>query len=733
MNARMNVLGLVAVAVTVGGLAVTPASATPAAPTEAAVTSGASAAGVYQAVTPVRVLDTRVGTGAARAPVGAGQSLTLSVLGRGGVPADAVSAVVLNVTATGAMKSGDITVYPAGAAEPLASNLAFVAGRPGSDFVIATLGVAGQIELANNSTGTVDLVADVSGYYTAGMASVPGAFTALTPYRAMDTRIGTGVRSGPVPAGGSVALTLTDGHSGRVPSRGVTKVAMTVTVVGASANGDLTVYPAGIAETPNPDIQFSADQTIANLQIVRVGTRGQVIFTNESTGPVNLLADVAGYFVAGSPIAAGTFGVSDLTARVLDSRLDFGATGPVGPHDTVHIDVTGRGSVVPASGISAVALNVTATGASEAGDLTAYADGTPEPATSNVTFPVTDSVENLSVVAVGSDGDVALTNNSNGSVDMVAVITGYFLSATLPLPPMSPGYNVRSLTGDANHDSDMMSTRACTDARAVVASGDDAARTVVLDFGSQTIAAPVTAGGVTQAGAKISYPAVVTAVQNYIAGWHECAPASPPVTVAVGTNSDGNWATYPAATRAGDWWLDVVRPSESALPAGFTVAGASDIEPEFSATPAELDAWIVRYTTSADHPLIEFGTADGCPATPGQSRVGCAPVRVDGGSHFRQWTQAGAFAIAHGDAPGMIQVLPQINSVAEAVQWQDIDITGELGSGSTIDFIGVLNDRGAKSGVKLTVDQGWAWFYRQLSTDSTLLQPLPTATSRGVL
>ena len=129
-----------------------------------------------------------------------------------------VAAVVLNVIVTGPKRSGNITVYPAGVTEPLASNLNFVAGQTVADLVVAKLGIGGRIELADNSKGTVELVADVSGYYRAGTASAAAAFTALTPYRAMDTRSGTGVPTGAVGPGASVALIVTDGHTGRVPT-----------------------------------------------------------------------------------------------------------------------------------------------------------------------------------------------------------------------------------------------------------------------------------------------------------------------------------------------------------------------------------------------------------------------------------------------------------------------------------------------------------------------------------
>ncbi|NCY17585.1 MAG: hypothetical protein EBX39_12680 [Actinobacteria bacterium] len=56
-------------------------------------------------------------------PIGAGQTLNLTVLGRGGVPATGVDAVALNVTSTGASSDSYLTVWPTGSTRPTASNL----------------------------------------------------------------------------------------------------------------------------------------------------------------------------------------------------------------------------------------------------------------------------------------------------------------------------------------------------------------------------------------------------------------------------------------------------------------------------------------------------------------------------------------------------------------------------------------------------------------------------------
>ncbi|HUN30964.1 MAG TPA: S53 family peptidase, partial [Trebonia sp.] len=68
----------------------------------------------YTPVGPVRVLDTRDGTGGFSSPVGTGKFIALQVAGQHGVPASGVTAVVLNVTATGGTASSFVTAYPDG-------------------------------------------------------------------------------------------------------------------------------------------------------------------------------------------------------------------------------------------------------------------------------------------------------------------------------------------------------------------------------------------------------------------------------------------------------------------------------------------------------------------------------------------------------------------------------------------------------------------------------------------
>ena len=123
-----------------------------------------SAPGRLVAIQPARVLDTREGIGAPAGRV-AQDSLVLKLLGAQGVPGSGVSAVLLNVTAVTPDVNTFVTVYPSGADRPLASNLNAVAGQVIPNMVLARLGADGSIALYNNQ-GTVDLVADVMGYFT---------------------------------------------------------------------------------------------------------------------------------------------------------------------------------------------------------------------------------------------------------------------------------------------------------------------------------------------------------------------------------------------------------------------------------------------------------------------------------------------------------------------------------------------------------------------------------------
>jgi hypothetical protein len=118
----------------------------------------------YTPVGPTRILDTRNGTGGYTTPVGPGATISLQVTGKDGVPSSGVTAVVLNVTAVNPTAGSYVTVYPDGQARPVASNLNFTAGETFPNLVVVPVGSNGKVDFYN-SAGSVNLIADLAGYY----------------------------------------------------------------------------------------------------------------------------------------------------------------------------------------------------------------------------------------------------------------------------------------------------------------------------------------------------------------------------------------------------------------------------------------------------------------------------------------------------------------------------------------------------------------------------------------
>jgi hypothetical protein len=380
----------------------------------------ARSAGTFAALRAGRVLDTRGYYSATPGPIAAGDTVVLQVDGRFGVPASGVSAVVLNVTVTVPTAAGVITVYPDGTELPPTSNVNYRAGQTLANSVVVPVGTDGKVDLHVAGSGTVQLVADVSGYYLAGETSEPGTFAPVTPTRLLDTRNGTGAAKATVAAGDTVALAV-GGRAG-VPASGVSAVALNVTVTGPTGAGLITAYADGKALPKASNVNYVKGQTVANLVIVPVGANGKVDLHVTGTGTVQLVADVLGYYRAGAASAPGSF-VSLTPARTLDTRVGTGAAkGAVTAGHAVALMVDGRGGV-PASGVSAVVLNATGSGV-----ITVFAMGTGLPLTSNLNYVKGQTIANLVTVPVGGNGAVELYVTGSKTVQLVADVAGYYRS-----------------------------------------------------------------------------------------------------------------------------------------------------------------------------------------------------------------------------------------------------------------------------------------------------------------
>lgn len=141
---------------------------------------------------------------------------------------------------------------------------------------------------------------------------------------------------------------------------------------------------------------------------------------------------------SGVPVAAVSAGVehpdfrSMTPARIADTRPgyqtvdgQFRGTGFVSPAAPLNLVVAGRAGV-PASGVVAVALNVTVTQPQAQGHLTAHPAGRPAPNASNINFVRGDTVANSVIVEVGTGG--AVTLRTAVATHVIVDVTGFFIA-----------------------------------------------------------------------------------------------------------------------------------------------------------------------------------------------------------------------------------------------------------------------------------------------------------------
>ncbi|MHB1892594.1 MAG: C39 family peptidase [Candidatus Dormibacteria bacterium] len=155
--------------------------------------SGLEAGGLYIALTPTRLLDTRA-TG-----VSLGDGITMTEPVVGSVIPDNANAVVANLTVTDASAPSFLTVYPDGNRPP-SSDLNWAAGQTMANLDLASLSTAGTVT-AHVDTGTAALVLDVFGYFTSD------AMMTLTAATCSDSAMSTNVSSGVV--GDPVTVSVT--------------------------------------------------------------------------------------------------------------------------------------------------------------------------------------------------------------------------------------------------------------------------------------------------------------------------------------------------------------------------------------------------------------------------------------------------------------------------------------------------------------------------------------------
>ncbi len=255
--------------------------------------------------------------------------------------------------------------------------------------------------------------------------STTNRFVAVTPARIVDSRTGLGVAAGVIAPGAT--RTVQVAGSGGVPASGATAVVLNVTATATTGAGYITVWPNDVSQptASNLNIMY-AGQTVANLVTVRLPADGKVrVFT---AGGGHIIADVAGYFTPATTATAGRF-VPMTPTRILDTRNATGAASKIARGGIIDVTMLGR-AFVPAAGVSAVALNVTATQTTGAGFVTAWPSGTLRPIVSNLNaVAANQTIANQVIVPVGVGGKVSFF--SDAGTHLIADVAGYFTDSTV--------------------------------------------------------------------------------------------------------------------------------------------------------------------------------------------------------------------------------------------------------------------------------------------------------------
>ena len=382
-------------------------------------------------VAPTRVLDTRSGVGAPTGVVAPGGRLVLDVTGRAGVPADGVSAVVLNLTVDRATRAGYVQAYPTGRSTPGAHSNLNVSAAGQTVAVLATVPVGDDGTVTLFSSGGGHLVADVTGYYAPSAATSAGRFTALAPARLLDTR-----RTAGKPAARSSTLLTVTGRGG-VPAAGVSAVALNVVTTESAEAGYVQVIPTGgpTRTGGSSNLNAARGQTIANLVVVPVGRDGQVtLFTSASA---HLVVDVQGWWTDASAASATTGLYQPIVPRRLD---DTRLTGErLADRGTLEIRPLGQKGV-PYTGVSAVALGVTAVRPSAPGYVHVFPAAAAEPGSAS-TLNVSSAGQIIAAAVLappGRGGHVSAF--STRSTDLVVDVFGWFLGEGAAAGELDQGF-----------------------------------------------------------------------------------------------------------------------------------------------------------------------------------------------------------------------------------------------------------------------------------------------------
>lgn len=414
LSAVLLAVGLVSIA--------TPATASPLAVTPVGTVKAASAdpAGMFRPVALTRVLNTAAGLGGHQ--LAAGATATFPVTGLGAIPASNVAAVVIDLTVPNPTQAGTVAVFPGSTAWNGAATLSFGAGQTEQGMLTETLGSGGTLSVRNGAKVAIDLIGDVTGYYTGGTATEPGAYVGLpSSQRILNTA------AKPIPAGGTLAVSgLVGGATG-----GIAAVAVNLTVIAPARAGSVAVYSGTWDGTPT--VSLVAGHTQQRMAVEQLDGSGSFTVRNNTAAGLVIIVDAVGYYRSGSTVDPGAFQPVG-QRRLFDSRTQQHTAIKPGESAYIFADYPYAGSEGAASvGTIATQFDLVVVSPTGRGAVAVYPGTSPWPGTATMSFAAGTTAVRPVTTGIGIDQGFRVRNNSTAAVTIVVEQYASFRGTASPV------------------------------------------------------------------------------------------------------------------------------------------------------------------------------------------------------------------------------------------------------------------------------------------------------------
>ena len=392
-------------------------------PAASAALAVAQQAGTFHPVEATRVLDTRTSGGLAGARI-----VRFAVAGRGTIPANA-AAVTINMTVLGPATAGSISVFPGDTAWNGAASISFAAKQIKQNMITAKLGGNGTLAVRNNLPTAIQVIGDVVGYYTGGTATTAGAFQSIGIQRVFDTR-----PSHPLAPASVTRMQV--GGKGAVPASGVAAVVADLTVISPARSGSVSTWASNAAWDGSASESFAAARSEQDVLAVSLGPDGAAMIRNNTAVSLQVVLDVIGYYLAGTPSGYGAYQPVTPT-RIFDSRLNNLNNYPLTTGIPVSIqanrDAVSGAVRLPRWQVPAVVVRYTVLTPAKAGGISVFPGTEDWNGSVSMSFGAAVSVQQQLTTVLGPDGQLQLQNDAAPDLVVIADVLGYYLGVPNPL------------------------------------------------------------------------------------------------------------------------------------------------------------------------------------------------------------------------------------------------------------------------------------------------------------